>query len=215
MKTLAILSRKGGAGKTTLAIHMAVIAQAAGRRVLIIDCDPQKSATKWFESRDAGTPELISAPADSLAMALPAARADGVDLVIVDSRPSVEGDAAQIAARADFALIPSRPSILDLQAIGDTVDIVKLAKCRAAVVLNACPAARGFGEASVTQDARIVLSSYQIEVAPVSIAVRVAMSNALIDGRAVNELEPNGKAAAEMLKLWKWTEAKLWQKRQS
>ncbi|HQT39642.1 MAG TPA: AAA family ATPase [Acidocella sp.] len=215
MKTLAILSRKGGAGKTTLAIHMAVIAQAAGRRVLIIDCDPQKSATKWFESRDAGTPELISAPADSLAMALPAARADGVDLVIVDSRPSVEGDAAQIAARADFALIPSRPSILDLQAIGDTVSIVKLAKCSAAVVLNACPPARGVGEASVTQDARSVLSGYQIEVAPVSIAVRVAFCNALIDGRAVNELEPNGKAAVEMLKLWKWTEAKLWQRRQS
>lgn len=214
MKTLAILSRKGGAGKTTLAVHMAVIAQESGRRVLIVDCDPQKSATKWFETREAENPELISAPAGQLGTALEAAQAEGVDLVIVDSRPSVEVDTAQIAARADFALIPSRPSILDLHAIGDTVEVVQLAKCRAAVVLNACPVGRGFGEASITQEARSVLSGYQIEVTPVSIAARVAMSNALIDGRAVTELEPTGKASAEMVKLWKWVEKKLWAKEQ-
>ncbi len=57
-----------------------------------------------------------------------------------------------------------------------------------------------------------MLSNYQIEVAPVSIAARVALSNALIDGRAVNELEPAGKASVEMTQLWQWVEQKLWQK---
>ena len=67
----------------------------------------------------------------------------GVDLVVIDTRPSVEADAAQVAALSDFVLIPTRPAILDLRAILATLDIVKGSSLRAALVLNACQAPRG------------------------------------------------------------------------
>ena len=84
MRMLSLLSRKGGAGKTTIGIHLAVTAQETGRRVLLIDTDPQKSATRWFEARPNETPELVATTTERLPDVLKAARDDGVDLVVVD-----------------------------------------------------------------------------------------------------------------------------------
>ena len=89
-RTLALLAQKGGSGKTTLALHLAVIAQDAGLRTLLIDCDPQRSAAGWWRAREAETPELVETAPDQLRAVVDAARADGVALVIVDTRPSVE-----------------------------------------------------------------------------------------------------------------------------
>jgi chromosome partitioning protein len=210
MKTLALLSQKGGSGKSTLTVHLAVIAQAAGRRTVIIDLDPQRSAAGWWETRTADTPEMVeSTPADLQAV-LDAAKGDGVDFAVVDTRPSAGADAAAAAAVADLVLIPTRPAIFDLKAIGATVDIVASAKVPAFIVLNGTPASRGIGEASVTADARRVLADYDIPVAPVAIGLRASLAHALVDGRAVNEFDPNGKAAAEMTRLWQLTEKTLW-----
>ena len=131
MKVLSVLSKKGGCGKTTLAIHMSVLAQGPRRRVLLVDTDPQKSLTRWFEARAPETPELVSTTPDNLPDVLKAAQADGVDMVVVDSRPSVERDTVLIARLSDFVLIPTRPSILDLQAIGDTVAVISTPASRA------------------------------------------------------------------------------------
>jgi chromosome partitioning protein len=210
MKTLALLSQKGGSGKSTLAVHLAVIAQATGRRTVIIDLDPQRSAAGWWETRTADTPEMVEATPGDLRAVLDAARDDGVDLAVVDTRPSTGADAAAAAAVADLVLIPTRPAIFDLKAIGATVDIVASAKVSAFIVLNGTPAGRGIGEASVTADARRALADYGISVAPISIGLRASLAHALVDGRAVNEFDPTGKAAAEMNKLWQLTEQTLW-----
>src|SRR3954470_13066472 len=210
MKTLALLSQKGGSGKSTLAVHLAVIAQATGRRTVIIDLDPQRSAAGWWETRTADTPEMVEATPGDLRAVLDAARDDGVDFAVVDTRPSAGADAAAAAAVADLVLIPTRPAIFDLKAIGATVDIVASAKVPAFIVLNGTPASRGIGEASVTADARRVLADYDIPVAPVAIGQRASLAHALVDGRAVNEFDPNGKAAAEMTRLWQLTEKTLW-----
>lgn len=210
MKTVALLSQKGGSGKSTLAVHMAVIAQASGRRTVIVDLDPQRSAAGWWETRAAETPEMVESTPGELRTVLDAARADGVALAVVDTRPSAGADAAAAAALADLVLIPTRPAIFDLKAIGATVEIVAAAKVPAFIVLNGAPASRGFGEASATTDARRALTDYDVPVAPVSIGLRAALAHALVDGRAVNEFEPAGKAALEMTKLWKMTEIHLW-----
>jgi chromosome partitioning protein len=210
MKTLALLSQKGGSGKSTLAVHLAVIAQATGRRTVIIDLDPQRSAAGWWETRTADTPEMVEATPGDLRAVLDAARDDGVDLAVVDTRPSAGADAAAAAAVADLVLIPTRPAIFDLKAISATVDVVASAKAPAFIVLNGTPAARGIGEASVTADARRALADYGISVAPISIGLRASLAHALVDGRAVNEFDPTGKAAAEMNKLWQLTEKTLW-----
>jgi chromosome partitioning protein len=210
MKTLALLSQKGGSGKSTLAVHLAVIAQASGRRTAIVDLDPQRSAAGWWDTRSAETPEMVEASAGGLAAVLDAARADGVALAIVDTRPSAGADAATAAALADLVLIPTRPAIFDLKAIGATVDIVAQAKVPAFIVLNGTGAARGFGEASTTADARRALADYGIPVAPVAIGLRAALAHALVDGHAVTEFDPTGKAAQELTKLWKLSEITLW-----
>jgi chromosome partitioning protein len=204
MKTLALLSQKGGSGKSTLAVHLAVIAQAAGRRTVMVDLDPQRSAAGWWDTRAADTPELVETAPGELRAVLDAARADGVALCVLDTRPSAGADAATAAALADLVLIPTRPAIFDLKAIGATVDIVAAARVPAFIVLN------GTGEASATADARRALADYRLPVAPDSIGLRAALAHALVDGRAVNEFDPAGKAALEMTKLWQFTEEHLW-----
>lgn len=211
MKTLAILSQKGGAGKSTLAVHLAVLAQGEGKRVLLVDTDPQRSTAGWWHSRQAETPELVESAVDDLPRVLAAAKADGVDLVVVDTAPHSERGTATAARLADLVLIPCRPGILDLRAVGSTSDIAKATKARAAIVLNACPPGRD-GDASITREARTALAEYGLPVVGPAIAQRAALAHALIDGRAVTEFEADGKAAAEIEALWTWAKGELWQR---
>ena len=208
MKVLGLLARKGGAGKTTLAIHFAVMAQASGKRVLLVDIDPQRSSAGWWRARDAETPQLVETEPDKLRDILDAARADGVDLVVVDTRPSVEADAVQVAMLADVIVVPTRPAILDLRAILETLNIVKGSR-KAHVVLNACPAPRGTVEAPAASDARRALKAFGVPVAPATICQRATFSHALVGGLAATEAEPRGKAATEMLALWRYVEKEL------
>ena len=208
MKVLGLLARKGGAGKTTLAIHFAVMAQASGKRVLLVDIDPQRSSTGWWRARDAETPQLVETEPERLRDILEAARADGIDLVVVDTRPSVEADAVQVAMLADVIVVPTRPAILDLRAILETLNIVKGSK-KAHVVLNACPAPRGAAEAPAAVDARRALKAFGVPVAPAMISQRATFSHALVGGLAATEVEPRGKAAGEMRVLWRYVEKEL------
>jgi chromosome partitioning protein len=209
-RVLALLSQKGGSGKTTLATHLAV-AFGGGRRVVLVDTDPQRSAAAWWRAREAETPELNEAKAEAIIATLRTIRAAGAGLVIVDSMPSVQSDIGSIARAADFVLIPCRPSILDLRAVGGTVELVKAARVAAAIVLNAVPAARGVGEASVTVEARKALAQYGLPVLSVAIGHRAVLAHALAAGLAVEEYEPQSRAAAEIRDLARTVEKQLWQ----
>jgi chromosome partitioning protein len=209
MRVLGLLSRKGGVGKTTLAIHLAVLAQQAGRRTLLIDLDPQRSASGWWRVRAADTPLMLETTPERLGEMLGAAKAEGIELAVIDTRPSVEADAAQVAALSDLILVPTRPGILDLRAILDTLDTVKGTTRRSVVVLNACPAPRGAGEATDTGDARRGLAAFGVPVASVSIVNRSRFSTALREGLTACEAEPDGKAAKEMHALWRAVDKEL------
>jgi chromosome partitioning protein len=209
MKVVGLLSRKGGVGKTTLAVHLAVLAQQAGQRTLLIDLDPQGSAAAWWRARDAETPALVETQPAELRAILDAAQADGVDLVIVDTRPSVEADVAHVAALSDLVMIPTRPAIFDLRAILGTLDVVKGTARRSMLVLNACPPARGAGEASIVTDARRALTAFGVPVAAVAITSRAAFIAAPVAGLTVGETEPEGKAAKEIRALWRIVEKEL------
>jgi len=209
MKVLGLLSRKGGVGKTSLAIHLSVLAEESGRRVLLIDLDPQGSAAAWWQAREASAPQLEATTPGELSRLLDAASKNSIDLAIIDTRPSVEADAVQVAALSDYLLIPTRPAIMDLRAILGTLDIVKGGRHRASIVLNACMASRGVGEASSTKEARTALKAFGVPVAPVSIVQRAALSHALLGGLAISEAEPNGKATKEMRALWRYVEKEL------
>jgi len=200
MFTVAILSQKGGTGKTTMALHLAVGAEKAGQLAAVIDLDPQASAAGWKDSRQAETPVVVSVPATRLPQALEAARAGGADLALIDSAPH-SGDVALAAAEAaDLILVPCRAGILDLRTIGATARIVKLAGKRAFVVLNAMPPRAP----NVLADARAAVAVHGLEVSPVSLQQRAPFAHALTAGQTAHEYEPDGKAAEEVTQLYAW-----------
>lgn len=199
MKTIAILSQKGGAGKTTLAIHLAVAAELTGQRAAIIDLDPQASAMSWSDSREAESPAVVSAQAARLAPVLEAARKGGAQLTIIDTAPHSESASLAAARAADLILIPCRPAILDIRAISNSIDIARIAKKPAVVVLNSVPA-RG----SLAADATEAVDTYHIPVAPVQITQRAAFIHALTAGQSAQEFEPRGKGADEIKQLYRW-----------
>ena len=199
MKTIAILSQKGGAGKTTLAINLAIAASKFKKQSAIIDLDPQASATTWHDSRDSDIPVVVSAQASRLQMVIDAAKEAGADIVFIDTAPHSESASLAAARIADFVLIPCRPAILDLRAIGNTIDITKIAATKAAVVLTCVPA-RG----TLAQEAKEAVSTYKITLCPSQIGQRTAFVHSITEGQSVHEYEPNGKAVEEVNSLYKW-----------
>ena len=199
METLAILSGKGGAGKTTLAVHLAVASEQAGFTTAVIDLDPQASAFSWKSTRSASvhTPAVISAHATRLLELLETARDQGVDLTIIDTAPHAETPALAAARAASLVLIPCRPSIFDLRSICSTIEITRLAGVPSMVVLNAVPA-RGTRVAQ----ARRAIATYNIPCAPYELGNRVAFVNAVTSGKTAQESDPRGKASQEVLSLY-------------
>ena len=113
MRVIALVTQKGGTGKSTLAASLAVAAGEAGERVGVLDLDAQASLTHWGERRSAEEPLVDRATPDKLANALHALDARGYTLTIIDTA-GIDGPAATAAMRvADLALIPARPSLAD------------------------------------------------------------------------------------------------------
>lgn len=200
MKTVAIISQKGGSGKTTIAVHLAVCAELHGQATLILDLDPQASASSWLARRGEDAPEVIAAEPSQLAGLLKKAEAGGAGLVIIDTAPHSDRTAALAAQLADVVLIPCRPSAFDVDAITSTLNITKLSNAsgKAAVVLNAIPPRGEYAE-----EVREGLSEVAT-VAPIHLYQRAAYFNAVNDGRSVEEYEPKGKAAEEIRALYEW-----------
>lgn len=204
MKIIAILSGKGGAGKTTLALHLGVAAEAAGHTTAIIDLDPQASALTWKDNRENDTPAVVSAQASRLPQLLEAAEQNGAELVFIDTAPHSEATSLAAARNAQLVLIPCRPAILDLHAIGATVEIARLADVPAIVILNAVPA-----RSTLADEARTAIDTYGIETAPCQLGQRIAFVHSLTAGLTAQEYEPNGKAAKEINDLYTYIAKKL------
>ena len=198
MQTLALIAQKGGTGKTTIALSLAVAAEADGLSVLVVDLDPQASACRWGDRRTADSPAVIDAQPARLAAALAKAAQAGVDLVIVDTPARVEQAALEAAKAADLVLIPCKPSILDLETIRTTAELVQGRSRRLpVVVLNAVPA-----QGSRHGQAAEAITGMGLPVSPATIGQRVAFEYATQAGQAVTEYEPDGRAAAEIRQLY-------------
>jgi chromosome partitioning protein len=200
-KVLAIIAQKGGTGKSTIAVHLAAYANTKKLHPVILDLDPQGSAHEWNQGRaedDRQSPKLDSTKteADKLPRLLAACEKNGVDLVILDTAPHSNAEAAKAANLADFVLMPLRPNLFDLKTAKDTAKIAKLTNTPAAVLISQAP--RG----SMADKARAKLERDGLEVLPVFIYQRAAYSHALLTSSAVHEYEPQGKAAEEIAALF-------------
>jgi len=204
MKKIAFLSQKGGSGKTTLAVHTAVAAHEAGERVVVVDTDPQKSATIWGETRSQAAPIVATAAAAELLHVLDVAKREMMTLAIVDTAPHAAPDATRIVRAVDLVVIPCRPTAFDIAAIGSAVDIVKAAGVPAVFVLSACP----FRSPEISET-RTLLAEYGFPIATVEIIDRRAFARAIASGRAVTEFESEGKAASEIRALWGWIKEQM------
>jgi chromosome partitioning protein len=196
MKTVAIISRKGGSGKTTVTLHLAVAFLQAGRNTAIIDLDPQASATNWKDRREADVPVVISAHASRLRHEMQRVKESGGEVLFIDTAPHADSAALEAAKAADLVLIPCRPAILDLEAIANTLDLIRTTRTPTLIVLNAV-AATGTEAAEAAE----AIAGLDAEVCPITLGNRVAFSRSLISGRTAQEIEPEGKAAREIERL--------------
>lgn len=199
VKTLALISQKGGVSKTTLATALAVAAEADGRRTALFDLDPQASAAFWKDTRQAEAPAVVALPSARLAHMLRAASEAGTDLAIIDTPPFAKDIAFEAAQHADYILVPTRPAVLDVMAMTKTLELVRHYGKPAAVVLTFCPPHGK--EVADTIDAVEQLGA---QLAPVRMHTRVAYSRAQQTGLVAQEFEPDGKAAYEIQQLWKF-----------
>ena len=209
MQTITIAARKGGVGKTTLATHLSVIAAGPKRPVLLFDTDPQRSLKWWWDLRQGDTPALVECDARELSKILPAAKKEGVAFAIVDTPPHAENSIAEAMRAADLVLVPTRPGPFDLAAVATTLDLAQRVGKTPLAIINHAPPRTGAAEPAIVAEARETLVRMGATVAASVISQRVAMSHAVIGGQTVNEYEPEGRAAAEMLALWHEVQGRL------
>lgn len=199
MNVIVVASQKGGVGKSTLALHLGVAADA---RTVLLDMDPQQTLTKWWRMREAETPALAEATIGGLSSKLELLRAEGYDLCVVDTPPAITASITAVIEVADLVLIPVRPSPADLWAVGATIDIARKAEKPFAFILS--QATRG---ATLVTQAMAALSHH----GPVAGVVhsRVGFAGVLSDGRTVLEHEPRGPAAAEIRDLSRFVRSSI------
>ena len=199
--TISVINAKGGVGKTSTVLHLAVASVQDGLNTAILDLDPQATCVHWSDRRSESTPVVLAVSVGRLREELERVAAAGADVVYLDTPPRWAGSdtAARAAARvSDTMIVPTRPSIVDLEATMDTIERIRnVSTARVVAVLNGC-LSRGRDAAG----AAAALAGRNVEVCPVRIGQRVVIARALLHGRAAQEVEPGGKAANEIASVY-------------
>lgn len=205
MKAITFVTQKGGSGKSTLCISLAIAAQEAGRSVCILEMDRQATISDWAEHRNRETPEVAQIDANQLDDIMQRLQGSAYDYVFIDT-PGVDSPGTLSAIRAaDLCVIPCRPTPADLRAFKPTLAAVYRLEKRFAFVLNQTPprsyrirdAADGLAVLGVLPDVNVVM--------------RNDHQDAIGMGQGVTEFNPTGQAAQEIRRLWTWIEKRTTQ----
>ena len=203
MRVVAIASQKGGAGKTTLTVHLAIAAVMAGVKAAVIDTDPQASLADWWNVREKNDLPFVLSTVAELPVKIEQLREGGIEMLFIDTPPSVTDVIRDVVALSDIIIIPTKPSPLDVRAISKTVNIVE--KCGKPMVFVISIAKKN---ARITADTAVLLSQFGT-VAPVQIGDRTEYASCMIDGRTVMEVYPSGNSAEEVVQLWKYINSQV------
>jgi chromosome partitioning protein len=195
-KIITIAQQKGGAGKTTLAAQLAVAFAADGKRVALVDIDPQASLADWHRLRDgaqARYPLDMSAVAGYRVSTELSRLKSSYDIVVVDSPPHAETEAKLAIRAANLVLVPVQLSPMDIWATGPTVQLAQAAGVPVLLVLNRVPS-----RANIVQIMRAQLAEQDLPVAQATLGNRVAFAESMLEGLTVLESNPRSAAAAEI-----------------
>jgi chromosome partitioning protein len=203
-RVVAMLGQKGGSGKSTIAVHLAVAAQQDEEHVAVIDTDPQATATSWIKSRATKTPSVATSPPGEVESILAVAREQRITLIVIDTAPHADAGASKAIAEADLVIMPCQPTAFDVAGVVGAVRIAKAVNRPSAFVLNRCPP-----KVYEVAETREYLEGLGYPVAPVTIGNRQSYARATASGEAVTEFDPHGLAAQEIKQLWKWVKEQL------
>jgi chromosome partitioning protein len=198
--TVAIIGQKGGSGKSTVAVGLAVAAAQAGHTVVVIDTDPQTSIMNWKDRRTADNPMVISVQASRLTKTVEAARANDADFIVIDTAGKNESAAIEAARLADVVLIPSRPQIFDMDTLPAVRTLIRAAGDPPAFILYNFIHPQGHQIAKELKG--LTQSHCGLPPCPVHLTQRAVHSEAQAMGKGPQEAEPNHPAAAELQDLY-------------
>lgn len=200
MKVIAVLNQKGGAGKTTIATHLARAIQLDGQDVLLVDSDPQGSARDWAAVREDQPVTVVGIDRPTIERDLK--NLAKKDVVVIDGAPQAADLAVSAIKAADFVLIPVQPSPYDIWATADLVELVKQrieitdGRLRAAFVVS-----RAIKGTKIGAEISAALEGYGLPVLETRVFQRVVYPGTAAAGSTVLDAEPNGDAAAEIRAL--------------
>jgi chromosome partitioning protein len=199
---ITLASLKGGTGKTILSLHIAHAIALSKKRVLLIDADPQGSASNWAGARDEAAPFIIVGMArDNLHKELTALAKD-FDHCVIDTAPRVSALARSAILAADVVLCPLQPSSFDVWAVSETATLIQEAKqfkpdIKAGFIVN-----RKIANSTIGQEVIAALADYEFPVLKTTIAQRVAFAEAAA-GYSIFETAPKSPGAKEIQALSK------------
>jgi chromosome partitioning protein len=200
MKVISLVTQKGGSGKSTLCVSLAVAAHEAGHTVCILEMDKQATASQWSQARAGKDPEVGQITADKLEAVIK--RLGGADCgyVFVDT-PGIDSPGTNSAIRvSDLCLIPCRPTPADLRGVAPTLAAIHRLEKDFAFVLNQTPP-KSYRVRDTAEGLKVLGM-----LADVNIVMRNDHQDAIGSGQGVTEFNPEGAAADEVRRLWTWIE---------
>jgi chromosome partitioning protein len=202
MRIWSFVQQKGGSGKSTICTNLAVHAEESDQTVLIVDLDPQSSATLWHSERGTNKPNVLDAIPDKLTDIIKSAATLGVTLCLIDSPSKLDATALAAIRAADMIICPTLPDLFNLGSLQDTVQLLETAgKLGATVgVINNVDEA---GATARIGEATAVMKKFGMDVSPVAIYHRPQFQSAAEKGKGVTEIGARAKkAAGEIRALW-------------
>src|SRR4051794_38454361 len=204
MVIVSVLARKGGTGKSTAVRCLAVEALKAGRRIVIIDVDPQPTCYRWGQRRSAAgvlVPLVVTPAAGGIATQVEDFRRQQVDLVLIDTPPTATPAVNAALDVSAAAVVVTRPNPEDLESVQESIRVASAQQRRTGVILWQAPPDKRVRAVALAREALVAMGAL---VCPTAISASVSYPYAYAEGLTPQEREPEGRARAELAEVWGW-----------